>query len=162
MKILLGVLAILGATTTFANSTYEIDFLVSSRGIVDQDFKVKDIKKFESLLWSMNNKTTKRFPFRLDGINFHNAWISPEGIHFKISMDDINNIKQLETTVPKGTNLNTYYANEFLCTLAKGTPEVYFTDFFRITLSGNMRLDFYDKDLRLFKSFKTNVSACQK
>lgn len=162
MKILLGALALLGTTTTFAYELNEIDFLVTSRGVVDQDFKVIDQKQLNTLLWESNNKAIKRFPHKLENITFHYGWLGLDGALFKVSMDGVNNTTQLAGTVPKGANLDDYVAKHVLCGMAKQAPELYFSDYFKITLSGNMKLDFYDKNMKLFKSIKTNIRNCPK
>lgn len=163
MKMLIGAIALLGAATAFAaDEINEIDFLVTARGVVDQNFKVIDQEKLNTLLWVSNNKAIKRFPHKLDSITFHYGWLGMDGATFKVSMDGANNATQLASTVPKGANLDDYVTKHILCGVAKQAPELYFSNYFGITLSGNMKVDFYDQDVKLFKTFKTNVRNCKK
>lgn len=74
MKFLLMIVTFLFLTQQ-ANSKYlELDQMLIDRKIVDEKFEVKDLEKLESLIWYMNDRAIKKFPYRIGNVIFYNSW----------------------------------------------------------------------------------------
>ncbi|MDA4925437.1 hypothetical protein PGK01_17385 [Acinetobacter baumannii] len=117
-------MTLLTITTVFLNQhtyseTYEIDMDMYYEGVINKNYEVSDLKKFEEVLWRMNQKGIQRYPFKKGAVSF---------------------------CLGSG--------------IGRDVPELFFSNFFKKTLSGNMKVYFLNENKKVYKTISENVKNC--
>lgn len=72
--------------------------------------------------------------------------------------DNVGSTSQLNTTLPKNTKPNEFFS-QILCDIGRDVPELYFSNFFKKTLSGNLKIYFLDENKKVYKTISENITT---
>lgn len=138
---------------------FDMDRSLIEKGIINEYFEVKNLTKLESLLWSMNDNAIKRFPYKNKDIIFYNSWIGPNGLSIKSSFIGFNSKEDLLSLGSKDESLQKLIYN-ISCEIVYTEPRLFLSNFFKITLKGNIEIIFLDENMNIYMKSNNNIKEC--
>lgn len=146
--------------TQQANSKYlELDQMLIDRKIVDEKFEVKDLEKLESLIWYMNDRAIKKFPYRIGNVIFYNSWLNFEGMTFKVSFVGFNSKEDFLLSNNKEEWIGKLFNGDF-CEIAYNMPDLMLSNFFKKVLKGNIEVIFLDEKMNTYMRLNKDITGC--